>query len=86
MYNKVLVQLNIVAQLLLENVVKTENLTLMTVIDVCNFIVQKINSYNDGLQRGKLYRIILVHVQLLTRMLSGIGRDRQTKDVYEGVF
>lgn len=50
---------------------------MLTVIDICSYIVKRLSEVNSGLQKGKLFRLILVHVRLLTRVLnSGLYADR----------
>lgn len=50
---------------------------IITIIDICSYAVKRLSEANLGLKKGKLFRLILVHVRLLTRVLnSGLYTDK----------
>lgn len=42
----------------------------MIVLDICSYIVRQLFHYNDEQSRGRLFKLILAHVGILTRLLN----------------
>lgn len=84
-YNIVVAKLSKLAEDL-SKAIDLEGRNILIVLDICSFIVKQLLSHHDGQNRGRLFKLALVHVSILTRLLNSDLHEGNVQSIFKGVL
>lgn len=83
-YNLVISRLNKLAEDL-SKAIDADGHNTLIVLDICSFIVKQL-LHNEGEGRGRLFKLILVHVGILTRLLNSELHEGNVQTIFQSVL
>jgi hypothetical protein len=70
----------------LTKAIDSENRNVMVILEICNFIIKSLSACHEGVQTGKLFKLIMVHVKILTRLLNSDLFEHNIATIFKTVL